>query len=94
MLTVADLEQMLKDAPKHLRVLVMAPNQPLSGQFAFVDICPQHTGVATFGPASKDNGEQGEPEGAEVFLVMPHGAGVTEEELDEMSGKPDPTIDN
>jgi hypothetical protein len=45
--------------------------------FAFAPACICDTGKSTLGPA-----EDGEGGGETVFLVLPHGSGVTEEDIE------------
>jgi hypothetical protein len=76
-MTVKELKQLLADAPDDLPVLVMMPNPIKPGMFAFAEACTCETGISKLGPD-----ENMENEGQEAFLVLPHGFGVPEDEID------------
>jgi hypothetical protein len=76
-MTVKELKDKLADAPDDLEVMVMMENHLKPGMFAFAPACACDTGVSTLGP-SEDGTEGGET----VFLVLPHGSGVSEEEIE------------
>lgn len=76
-MTVKELKQLLADAPEEMKVMLMVENHLKPGMFAFVEACTCDTGMSTLGP-SEDHTEGGE----EVFLVLPHGAGVSEDDIE------------
>lgn len=76
-MTVKELKEVLANAPDDLKVMVIVENHLKPGMFAFAEACTCDTGVSTLGP-----GPDGEGGGEEVFLVLPHGSGVTEEEIE------------
>jgi hypothetical protein len=88
-----DLKELVKDIPDDIQVLVMAPHQPELGGFAFVEACKERSGIVTLGPSLEDDPDSGEA-GPDVFVLVPHGATATQDELEEMEGKPNPTKDN
>ena len=75
-MTVAELKEILATAPDDLKVMIQMPNHLKPGMFAFAEACTCDTGVSELGPG---DGEEG---GETVFLVLPHGTGVTEEEME------------
>lgn len=81
-MNVKELKELLADAPDDMSVMVMMPNPIKPGMFAFADACTCDTGISTLGP--DENGTGG---GEEVFLVLPHGMGVPEDELDNVENK-------
>jgi hypothetical protein len=76
-----ELEEILAAIPKEkkvqLTVLVAVQDHLKPGMFAFAEACSCETGLTTLGPD-----ENMENEGQEVFLVLPHGFGVPEDEID------------
>ncbi len=74
-MTVKELKSLLAEAPDDLPVMVMVENHLKPGMFAFAEACTCETGISSLGPGEK--GEHGET----VFLVLPHGAGASEEQL-------------
>lgn len=75
-MTVKELKELLADAPDDLKVLVIVDDQTKPGMFAFAEACTCDTGISTLGPA-----EDGASGGETVFLVLPHGFGIPEDEL-------------
>lgn len=73
---VKELRELLAEAPDDLKVMVMVEDHSRPGMFAFIEACTCETGISTLGPANDGDG------GETVFLVLPHGAGVSEEEMD------------
>lgn len=67
----------MADAPDDATVMVMVENHLNPGMFAFAEACECDTGMSTLGES-----EDGTGGGEEVFLVMPHGSGVAEEDLE------------
>lgn len=67
---------------KKLKVMVMVENHLKPGMFAFKEACACDTGVSELGAA-----EDGEVGGESVFVVLPHGSGVPEDELDNEENK-------
>lgn len=76
-MTVKELKELLAKAPDNLPVMVMVENHLKPGMFAFAEACSCDTGVSELGPA-----EDGTGGGESVFMVLPHGSGVPEDELD------------
>lgn len=76
-MTVKQLKELLAEAPDEAKVMLMVENHLKPGMFAFVEACTCDTGMSTLGP-SEDGTEGGE----EVFLVLPHGAGVSEDDIE------------
>jgi hypothetical protein len=76
-MTVKELKEKLANAPDDMEVMVEVPNHLKPGMFAFAPACICDTGVTTLGPA-----EDGTGGGENVFLVLPHGSGVPEDEID------------
>jgi hypothetical protein len=76
-MTVKELKEKLANAPDDMEVMVEVPNHLKPGMFAFAPACSCDTGVTTLGPA-----EDGTGGGENVFLVLPHGSGVPEDEID------------
>jgi hypothetical protein len=74
-MTALELKQLLADVPDDMKVLVAVEDQTKPGMFAFAEACTCDTGVSKLGPD-----EHGEGGGEEVFLVLPHGFGATDEE--------------
>lgn len=81
-MTVKELKLKLTDAPDEMIVLVEVPNHLKPGMFAFSPACPSNTGMTTLGPS-----EDGAGGGEEVFLVLPHGSGVPEDEIDNIENQ-------
>jgi hypothetical protein len=73
-----ELRALLTPETDELEVMVMVENHLKPGMFAFAPACPDNTGISKLGPD-----ENMENEGEEVFLVLPHNAGVPEDEVDE-----------
>lgn len=76
-MTVQQLKELLQNVPDEMKVMLMAENHLKPGMFAFVEACTCDTGIAELGP-SEDNTEGGE----KVFLVLPHGAVVSEDDIE------------
>lgn len=76
-MTVKELKEKLADVPDDMEVMLQVENHLKPGMFAFAPACSCDTGVSQLGPA--ENGTGG---GETVFLVLPHGSGVTEEEIE------------
>lgn len=76
-MTVKQLKDLLADAPDEMKVMLMVENHLKPGMFAFIEACTCDTGVSELGP-SEDYSEGGE----KVFLVLPHGAGVSEDDIE------------
>lgn len=76
-MTVKELKEKLADVADDIEVMVMMENHLKPGMFAFAPACSCDTGVSELGPA-----EDGTGGGETVFLVLPHGSGVTEEEIE------------
>lgn len=72
---VKELRELLEKAPQDLVVLVKIDDLLHPGMFAFAEACSCETGVVTIGTTE---GER------EVFLVLPHGAGVAGSEIKEI----------
>lgn len=79
-MNVKELCKLLAEAPDDALVMVMVENHLKPGMFTFANACECDTGMRTLGPS-----EDGTGGGEEVFLVLPHGAGVPEEDLDDQS---------
>jgi len=67
---------------KELKVMVMIENHLKPGMFAFAEACSCDTGISELGPD-----EDGTGGGESVFLVLPHGSGVPESEIDNEENK-------
>lgn len=67
---------------KKLKVLVQVENHLKPGMFAFAEACTCDTGVSELGAA-----EDGTGGGESVFLVLPHGSSVPEDEIDNEENK-------
>lgn len=76
-MTVKELKEKLADAPDDMKVLVIMENHLKPGMFAFSEACSCDTGISELGP-----NEDGKDGGETVFLVLPHGVGVSEDEVD------------
>lgn len=75
-MTVNELKELLAAAPDDMKVMVMVEDHLKPGMFAFAEACTCDTGISHLGP-----GEDGTGGGEEVFLVLPHGSGVPEEDI-------------
>lgn len=73
-MTVADLKQLLAEAPDDMIVMVMVEDHLKPGMFAFAEACTCETGITELANEEGDD--------LKVFLVMPHGAGVSEGDID------------
>lgn len=73
-MTVKQLRELLAEAPDEMPVMVMVEDRTMPGVFSFAEACECETGVARLGEFA--DGED------EVFLVMPHGSGVSEDDLE------------
>lgn len=76
-MTVKELKERLADVPDDMEVMVEVPNHLHPGMFAFAPACSCDTGVSELGASEDGNGG-----GETVFLVLPHGTGVPEDEMD------------
>lgn len=76
-MTVKELKALLATAPDDMKVMVIVENHLKPGMFAFAEACTCDTGVSELGTA-----EDGTGGGESVFLVLPHGSGVTEEQIE------------
>jgi len=76
-MTVKELKEKLAEAPDNMEVMVEVPNHLKPGMFAFAPACAYDTGVTELGAS-----EDGTGGGESVFLVLPHGSGVAEDEMD------------
>lgn len=74
-MTKAELLELLIDVPDDMKIMVMVENHLHPGMFAFAEACTCDTGVSTLGPDET------------VFLILPHGSGVPEDELDNEENK-------
>ncbi len=74
-MTVKELKELLANAPDNLSVMVIVENHLKPGMFAFAEACTCDTGVSTLGPSEDGKG------GETAFLVLPHGSGATDEQL-------------
>jgi hypothetical protein len=81
-MTVKELKELLSNVPDDLKVMVMMENHLKPGMFAFAEACSCDTGVSELGTA-----EDGTGGGESVFLVLPHGSGVPEDEIDNEENK-------
>lgn len=72
-----ELRALLTPETDEMEVMLIVENHLKPGMFAFASACSCETGVMELGP-----GENGEPGGEKIFLVAPHGAGVSEEETE------------
>ena len=72
-----ELKELLSNVPDDMKVMVMVDNHLKPGMFAFAEACTCDTGISTLGP-----NEDGSGGGETVFLVLPHGSGVPEDEID------------
>lgn len=77
-MTVKELKELLAEAPDDMPVMVMLEDHLKPGMFAFAEACTCETGVTTLG-----EDENGVDDGRQVFLVLPHGAGVAEGDIDQ-----------
>ena len=81
-MTAKELKVLLANVPDEMQVMVMVENHLKPGMFAFAPACTCDTGVSTLGAS-----EDGTGGGEEVFLVLPHGSGVPEDEMDNEENK-------
>lgn len=81
-MTVKELKEKLANAPDDMEVMVEVPNHLKPGMFAFAPACSCDTGMTELGAA-----EDGTGGGERVFLVLPHGSGVPEDEIDNEENK-------
>lgn len=77
-----ELRALLTPDTDELEVVVIVQNYLKPGMFAFAPACLCDTGVSELGPA-----EDGTGGGEKVFLVLPHGSGVPEDEIDNEENK-------
>ena len=77
-MTVKQLKQMLADAPDDMKIMVLVEDHLHPGMFAFAEACEGETGIATLGPS-----EEGIEYDETVFLVLPHGYGIPEEDIED-----------
>lgn len=89
-MTVKELKELLADAPDTMIVYVGSVTH--LGMFAFQEPCMCDSGITELGPV--EEGEHGLSEGAKIFALIPHGLGVSEDEIDEEGIKPPPEVLN
>lgn len=77
-----ELRALLTPDTDELEVMVIVENHLNPGMFAFAPACTCDTGVSELGPA-----EDGTGGGEKVFLVLPHGPGIPENEIDNEENK-------
>lgn len=77
-MTVKELRELLAEAPDDMEVLVGVENHLKPGMLAFAPACECETGISALGEK-----EDGSPDGTEVFLVLPHGFTIAEEDIEE-----------
>lgn len=77
-----ELRALLTPDTDELEVMVMVENHLKPGMFAFAPACATDSGVTTLGDA-----EDGVGGGESVFVVLPHGSGVPEDEIDNEENK-------
>lgn len=78
---VKELKELLADAPDDMPVMVAVENHLNPGMFAFAEACSGETGISELG-FGKDGVEVNES----VFLILPHGFGVSEKEEENEGG--------
>lgn len=78
-MNVKELREMLSTAPDEMMVMVMVENHLKPGMFAFAEACSCDTGIGSLGPEYIGGEDQGS-----VFLVLTHGFGVPEDEIEEL----------
>lgn len=83
-MNVKKLKELLAEAPDDMEVMVMIQNHLQPGMFAFTPACECETGIASLGPD-----EEGVQREEQVFLVLPHGAGVGEGDEEESETVPE-----
>ncbi len=71
-----ELRALLTPDTDELEVMLIIENHLKPGMFAFASACSCETGVMQLGPS--EDGEGGET----IFLIAPHGAGVSEEDAE------------
>lgn len=71
-----ELRALLTPETDELEVMVIVENHLKPGMFAFAPACSCDTGISELGSAEDGGG------GETVFLVLPHGSGVPEDEID------------
>lgn len=76
-MTIKELKKLLNNAPDDMPVMVIIENHLKPGMFAFAEACTCETGVTELGPS--ENGTGG---GEKIFLVAPHGYGVSEAQME------------
>ena len=81
-MTVKELKEKLVDVPDEMEVMVEVANHLKPGMFAFAPACSCDTGVSELG-ATEDRTGGGET----VFLILPHGSGVPEDEIDNIENQ-------
>lgn len=77
-----ELRALLTPEADELEVMIMVENHLKPGMFCFAPASEHDSGVTTLGPA-----EDGTGGGENVFVVLPHGAGVPEDEIDNEENK-------
>lgn len=82
-MTAKELKALLADVPDEMKVMVMVENHLKPGMFAFAEACTCDTGISELGSAEDIAAGGGES----VFLVLPHGSGVPEDEIDNAENK-------
>jgi hypothetical protein len=76
-MNVKELKELLATAPDEMEVMVMVEDHLNPGMFAFASACTCETGISEIGTEEDGGGESNK-----VFLVLPHGAGISEDEID------------
>jgi len=82
-MTVKELKAKLVNASDDMMVMVEVENHIKPGMFAFTFACPNSSGIATLGTSA-----DGTAGGEEVFLILPHGSGIPEDEADDIKNLP------
>jgi hypothetical protein len=77
-MTVKELKQLMAGAPDDMIVMLLVEDHLKPGMFAFTEACSCDSGISELGPE-----EDGTGGGEKVFLILPHGSGVSEDELEE-----------
>lgn len=80
-MTVAELKEMLTEAPDEMNVFVLGDSA--LGGFLFLPACGKESGVVDFGEPDQASGEIGDIKRG--FVLMACGSTCTEEQMDNMS---------